>query len=82
MKTPSTASTRLRDAATLLPIVGLLLLMPPVITLFAVEADVAGVPLIVVYLFGVWLALIACGAWLARRLARPPEDADSGDSAA
>ena len=59
---------RLRDAAALLPLLGLVLLMPPVITLFAVGLDVAGVPLIVVYVFGVWLALIACAALLARRL--------------
>lgn len=59
---------RLRDAAGLLPLLGLALLMPPLITLFAVGLDVAGVPLIVVYVFGVWLALIACAALLARRL--------------
>lgn len=59
---------RLRDAAALLPLLGLLLLMPPVITLFAVRIGVGGVPLIVVYVFGVWLALIACAAVLAWRL--------------
>lgn len=64
-------SGRARDAATLLPILGLFLLMPPVITLFAVHFEMFGVPLIVVYLFGVWLALIICAALLARRL-RPP----------
>lgn len=59
---------RLRDAAGLLPLAGLVLLMPPVITLFAVGHLVGGVPLIVVYVFGVWLALIGCAALLARRL--------------
>lgn len=60
---------RLRDAATLLPVLGLVLLMPPVVTLFvAAGADVAGVPLVVVYVFGTWLGLVAAAAWLARRL--------------
>ena len=68
---------RVVDAARALPIVGTFLLMPPLVTLFAVLANVGGVPLVVVYLFGVWLALIVCAALLARRLA-PPHDADPG----
>ena len=35
---------------------------------FAIDHDIGGVPLIVIYLFGVWIALVACAAWLARRL--------------
>ncbi len=63
-------SPRLRDAAVVLPILGLLLLMPPMITLFVDRYDVSGVPLIVAYLFGVWIALIVCAALLARAIAR------------
>ncbi|HYC36934.1 MAG TPA: hypothetical protein VEC19_10960 [Usitatibacter sp.] len=60
---------RLRDAASILPVAGLVLLMPPVITLFAAAgAGVAGVPLIVIYVFGTWMGLIASAALLARRL--------------
>lgn len=80
MNTPS-SSPRLRDAAVVLPLVGLFLLMPPVITLFVRPANVAGVPLIVAYLFGVWLALIGCAALLGRRIA-PDAAPDSGRSAA
>lgn len=73
MKTEYPRSARAREAAGLLPILGLLLLMPPVITLFVAKVHIAGVPLIVAYLFGVWLALIVCAALLARRLRqRPP----------
>ena len=71
--------TRARDAARLLPALGVFLLMPPVITLFAVQADVGGVPLIVVYLFGVWLALIAAAALLARSLAPPDPEPHAND---
>ena len=68
MKTPPPVSPRLVGAAVLLPCLGLLLLMPPLIQLFAIDHDIGGVPLIVIYLFGVWIALVACAAWLARRL--------------
>jgi hypothetical protein len=68
---------RTLDAARVLPIIGVFLLMPPVIALFAGFADVGGVPLVVVSLFGVRLALIVCAALLARRLA-PMHDRDPG----
>ncbi len=67
---PPPPPPRLRDAAVVLPLVGLFLLMPPTITLFADRYQVAGVPLIVAYLFGVWIALIGCAALLARGIAR------------
>ncbi|MFA7666235.1 MAG: hypothetical protein WCY32_08955 [Burkholderiaceae bacterium] len=71
MKPPDPGTPRLRDAAALLPALALFLLMPPVITLFTETRTVGGVPLIVAYLFGVWLALIVAAALLARRLAPP-----------
>lgn len=86
---PKTAAgpvfARLRDAAVLLPAIGVFLLMPPAINLFTGTRLVAGVPLIVVYLFGVWLALIACAGLLARRLAPPappPGAAEPGEAPA
>ena len=72
MKTPDPGTPRLRDAAVVLPLLAVFLLMPPVIRLFTGAHTVAGVPLIIVYLFGVWLALIVAAALLARRLAPPP----------
>lgn len=70
------------SVAVVLPLLGLFLLMPPVITLFARGVGVAGVPLIVIYVFGVWIALIVGAALLARHLApgSPGESADPGDS--
>ena len=65
--TPS--SERAQDAAALLPLLGLALLVPPAITIFAAHgAELAGIPLIVSYVFGTWLGLIAAAAVLARRL--------------
>jgi hypothetical protein len=56
------------DAAIVLPLLGLFLLMPPVIGLFASARMVFGIPLIVLYVFGVWAALILCALFLARHL--------------
>ena len=68
---PPSDHARVTDAATLLPLLGVFLLMPPIITLVVGGAGIDGVPLIVVYVFGVWLALIVCAAFLARRLTVP-----------
>jgi hypothetical protein len=64
MNRRSADPARVHDAARLLPLLGAVLLMPPVITLF------------VVYLFCTWLALIVCAAWLSRALAAPPSNGD------
>ena len=45
-----------RDAASLLPVAAAILLLPPVIVVFAAPVLIAGIPLIVVYVFGVWAA--------------------------
>jgi hypothetical protein len=66
-----------------LPVFGLFLLMPPLISLFAAPAAFGGVPLIVLYLFAVWAGLIACAALLARRLdpaaTQPQTETAAGD---
>jgi O-antigen/teichoic acid export membrane protein len=68
MKGRSVHSSTASDAAVVLPLFGVFLLMPPIITLFASGLDIQGVPLIVVYVFSVWIALIVCAALLAKRL--------------
>ena len=71
------AERRLRDLARTLPVLGALALMPPFVALVAgAGGRFLGMPGIVVYLFGLWLALIAAAFALARALgradARPP----------
>jgi len=69
---------RVRDLALIVPVFGTLLLMPPLIGLFArPDSDVWGIPLIIVYLFGLWFALIIAAFLLAIRL-RKTSEADSG----
>lgn len=52
----------------LLTTAGLLLLVPPLVHLFNHDFTVLGVPQIVFYLFGVWLALILGTGLLTSRL--------------
>ena len=63
-----------RDAATLLPVAAAALLLPPFILVFAAPVLVAGVPLIVVYVFGVWATVILAAWLLSRCHGREPAD--------
>ena len=53
-----------------LTVAGFLMLVPPLVQLFNHDRLLAGVPQIVVYLFGVWSALIVLVAWIVKRGAR------------
>ena len=85
-----TLSTKARHIALCLPLFGLVLLLPPAIRVFAVSTTILGLPLIVIYVFGIWAALIIGAAALARHLGREgavdhPVEADQAleqDSAA
>ena len=57
-----------RDRALILPLVGLILLMPPFATIFRIDGTIGGVPSTLVYVFAVWAALIAGAVALSRRL--------------
>ena len=79
MKRPSADARAAHDAANILPVAAAVLLLPPFILLFTAPATIAGVPLIVVYVFGVWAAVILCALLVTRRL-KTPDGAD-GQSA-
>ena len=55
-------SRRTRDAAFVLPVVMLILLMPPYLGVFDQRGFIAGIPVLHVYIFSVWLAGIAVTA--------------------
>ena len=59
-----------RDAILVLTLVGALGFLPPVLPFFDRPVFVFGMPLIVVYVFGAWLALIVLACWLSRSLPR------------
>ena len=59
---------KISDRALLLPLVGLLLLTPPLAGIFQLDIRVFGIPFTGFYLFGVWAALIIGAALLSRRI--------------
>lgn len=67
---------RLRDAARLLPLLGLLLLLLPL--LWGHTAG-NGAGQTVVFVFGVWAVLIGFAAYLAPGLSRPETEAEGED---
>jgi hypothetical protein len=73
------ARRKRRDAAFLLPNLGLVLLVSPIVDVFADAGRLFGIPVVVLYVFGVWFALIAACARLARAL---DAGGDGGDGAA
>lgn len=69
-----------RDRALILPLVGLILLTPPLAGIFQLDAKIAGVPFTAIYLFAAWGLLIAGAAALSRQLrdgAGPAETPDA-----
>ena len=65
---------RTNERAFVLPIAGFLLFVPPLIGLFDGRATVAGIPLVLLYIFGGWMLLIAAARQLARRLLSESRD--------
>lgn len=65
-------SSKIISAALFFGLLGTLLLLPPLVLLFNVEARFLGVPAEVIYLFSVWLLLILGARWFAHRL--PSDD--------
>lgn len=68
-KHPSASAIRKsRDIAVILPVVCIFLFMPPMIHLFTGSASLFGIPVVVMYMFGVWTAAIAVTFWNVQRL--------------
>ena len=69
------------DVAFLVPFFGAVLLLPPLLNLFEGLRTPFGVPVEVVYLFGVWLLVIVAAVLLSRRRqfreAAPAAEADN-----
>lgn len=68
---------RRRDAALVLPIVGLVLFASPLLDIVAGWGSVMGLPAVVLYVFVAWFCLIALTVCLAGPLAR--DDAGAED---
>ena len=75
-------SPKHRDLAALLPIIGAFLFMSPLILAFNSIRLVFGLPVIALYIFGVWLLLILGAALLSRHLSDEDIVSPRSDAAA
>ena len=73
-------SRRVQTAAFLLPVFGALLFVPPLLGVFNVPATIAGIPVVAIYLFSVWIGLIAMTFILTRRLGRDDDEAGKAEA--
>jgi len=69
---------KLRDAAFILPVFGLILIMPPFVDIFFSARLLGGIPVILLYIFGVWTLLIVLGWLLSRRMVTDDADLRTG----
>ena len=77
MDRPKADPQRAVDAAIILPFAAAALLTPPLILIFAAPMTLAGIPLILIYVFGAWAIIIIVAQLLTRRLATPDIPLDS-----
>jgi hypothetical protein len=73
-------SNRLRDAALIAPIGGVIVFLPPYVRIFAQDGTILGVPFLHVSLFASWFFGIALTGFLARRLIRSAVDDDDAET--
>ena len=65
-----TTSRRYRELALLLPLAALLLFMPPYLRILSRADQLLGIPVLHIYIFGIWFAGILLTAAISRRLVR------------
>jgi hypothetical protein len=69
---------KLVSAALFLTVLGSMLLLPPLASVFQLQRRFLGIPAELIYLFTCWVILILAASWLSRRLPHEPE-ADPGN---
>jgi hypothetical protein len=69
--------SRIKDIAALLPLIGSFLLLPVVLLLFSPSSSLFGIPILLIYMFTLWLALIFASRALSERLSDEAEPTDT-----
>ena len=58
----------IKDASILILCLGIIFLLPPITFIFDKPINLFGVPLVVLYMFGVWFLLVLASCVIARHL--------------
>ena len=61
---------KLESAALFVTVLGAMIILPPLATVFQLEQRFFGIPAELIYLFASWAALILAALWLGRRMPR------------
>ena len=59
---------KLENAALALSVFGAVLIVPPILSIFNVQLRLFGVPVVVIYLFLVWITLVGVTRFLSGRM--------------
>lgn len=72
---------KVRDRSIVHVLVGTVLFMPPIVGVSQIDAKIGGVPVPLLYVFGVWALLIVAAMLLARRLSGSEISSGSAETA-
>lgn len=65
---------KLRDAALILPMLGIFLFLTPIPRIFISDTDAPSIPGVFAYIYGTWVLLILASAWISRKLTQSETD--------
>lgn len=71
---------KLKGLAIALPVFGTILLVPPLTQIFVTKGTIFGVPLIVFYLFSIWIVLIGASFLISRKITDTDEPTEPASS--
>lgn len=77
---PYLSHRKVRDQSIALVIVGTVLLIPPVAAISLIDGNVGGIPFPLLYVFVVWILLIAGAAAISRTLQSGDDSASTADT--
>jgi len=69
-----TGPKKIAFLAKLLPVIGVILILPPLVSIANVKANLFGFPAIITYMFAVWIFLILAAYLLQRKLPSSPAE--------
>ncbi|VAW19261.1 hypothetical protein MNBD_ALPHA11-1234 [hydrothermal vent metagenome] len=69
-----TGPKKIAFLAKLLPVIGIILILPPLVSIANVKANLFGFPAIITYIFAVWIFLILTAYLLQRKLPSSPAE--------
>lgn len=68
---------RREHAALALPVLGAIAIVPPLLSVFNRPVTFAGIPLVAIYFFSLWIVLIAATAFLSGRMRNTADSSGS-----